>query len=242
MSDSPQPLLGRIAVHLKLIDLDQLSEAMRAHGREGGEKRLGEVLVERGMLTPAQLKQVLRARQQLVVKQRARRAAEETAPGLESQTTPPPKDVAPAHSKTTPELRAPSAPAPQVTQAAADPRGSDKLRDVLASCLEGGASDVHIHAGTPLRARRHGRFEPVGETPIAPAAAESMLLSALTPAQTQALESRGEIDFAWTAPGLGRFRVNVYRQLHGLDGVFSRISGSPPRWPSSRATPRAWCW
>jgi twitching motility protein PilT len=135
----------------------------------------------------------------------------------------------PARPKTTPEPRAPAAPTPQVSQAAADPRGSDKLREVLASCLEGGASDVHVHAGTPLRARRHGRFESAGESPISPEAAESMLLSALTPEQIQALESRGELDFAWTAPGLGRFRVNVYRQLHGLDGVFRSL---PPQVPT----------
>jgi twitching motility protein PilT len=230
MSDSPQPLLGRIAVHLKLIDLDQLSEAMKAHGREGNEKRLGEILVERGMLTPAQLEQVLRARQQLIVKQRARQAAAEAAPALEGGTPAPPKAAPPPHPEAAAAPQGSKAPTPTVTDAKVgpDPRGSERLRELLASCLEGGASDIHIHAGSAVRARRHGRFERVGETPIAPEAAESMLHSALTADQREALESRGEIDFAWTAPGLGRFRVNVYRQLHGLDGVFRSLPARVP--------------
>jgi twitching motility protein PilT len=230
MSGSPQPLLGRIAVHLKLIDLDQLSEAMRAHGRVGNEKRLGEILVELGMLTQAQLEQVLRARQQLIVKQRARQTAVEAAPSLEGGPPAAPKAAPPPRPEAAAESQGSMAPARKVTdtQVGADPRGSERLRELLASCLEGGASDIHVHAGSAARARRHGRFERVGETPIAPEAAEAMLHSALSAEQREALESRGEIDFAWTAAGLGRFRVNVYRQLHGLDGVFRSLPARVP--------------
>jgi twitching motility protein PilT len=85
-----------------------------------------------------------------------------------------------------------------------------------------------VHAATPLRLRLHGRFETVGEAPIAPALAERMLRSALTPPLARCFEERGEIDFAWTVPGLGRFRVNVYRQLCGMDGVFRSIPARVP--------------
>ncbi|MEN8159428.1 MAG: type IV pilus twitching motility protein PilT [Myxococcota bacterium] len=226
MSDSPQPLLGRIAVHLKLISLDQLTEAMKLHGRGGGEKRLGDILIEQGMLTPAQLEKVLRARQQLILKQRAKQAGTAAtaaaAPGREDADAAAPEAPckAPAATRTTPPPVGPNA--------AGGPAGSDELRSLLAGCVEGGASDIHLHAGTPLRVRRHGRFESAGQAPLAPAATETMLRSALTAEQAQALETRGELDFAWTAPGLGRFRVNVYRQLHGLDGVFRTLPAEIP--------------
>src|SRR5512145_3115049 len=84
MSHAPLPLLGRIAVHLKLISVDQLAEATRLQGQAGSEKRLGEILVERGMLTQAQLEQVLRTRQQLLAKQRAKQAVAEALPGPEA--------------------------------------------------------------------------------------------------------------------------------------------------------------
>src|SRR5215468_8909357 len=83
MSNPPIPLLGRIAVHLKLISVDQLAEATRLQSNAGGEKRLGEILIERGMLTQAQLEQVLRVRQQMLVKQRAKSAVETTLPAPE---------------------------------------------------------------------------------------------------------------------------------------------------------------
>ena len=55
-----------------------------------------------------------------------------------------------------------------------------------------------------------------------------MLRSALTPEQVARFDERGEIDFAWTVPGLGRFRVNVYRQLRGMDGVFRALPARVP--------------
>jgi twitching motility protein PilT len=94
--------------------------------------------------------------------------------------------------------------------------------------MQRGASDVHVHAGSPLRLRLHGRFETVGEAALAPDAAERMLRSALTPAQAQRLDERGELDLAWTVPNLGRFRVNVYRELRGVDGVFRSIPARVP--------------
>jgi hypothetical protein len=205
MSTPPIPLLGRIAVHLKLISVDQLAEATRLQGQAGGEKRPGEILVERGMLTPAQLEQVLRHRQQLIARQRAQAAVSLALP---------------------------------------------QLLALLRQGTQRGASDVHVHAGNPLRLRPHGRFETLGEGAIAPEAAEPMLRSALTPAQAQRFDERGEIDFAWTVPGLGRFRANVYRQLRAWTACSapspracrrSRSSASRRAWPSSRTSTRGWC-
>ena len=204
MSHPPLPLLGRIALHLKLISVDQLAEATRLQGQAGSEKRLGEILVERGMLTQAQLEQVLRARQQLLVKQRAKQAAAQAQPSPEPGVSGGPNGGAPA---------------------AGGPRD---LLALLRAGAERGASDVHVHAGTPLRFRLHGRFETASAEPIPPADAERMLRSALDPEQTERLAERGELDFAWSVPGLGRFRVNLYRQLRGLDGVFRRVPARVP--------------
>jgi twitching motility protein PilT len=213
MSNPPIPLLGRIAVHLQLISVDQLAEATRAQGQTGGEKRLGQILVERGMLTPAQLEQVLRARQQLVAKQRERQAVAAALPEPEPEAAQ--AGRSPARSEAQPS---------EATNAA-----EPELLALLRMGVERGASDVHVHAGTKLRLRLHGRFEAASEAPIEASLAERMIRSALDAAQAKRFEERGEVDFAWTVPGLGRFRVNVYRQLRGVDGVFRSI---PARVPS----------
>ena len=224
MPNAPIPLLGRIAVHLKLITMDQLSEATRLQGGASSEKRLGEILVERGMLSAAQLELVLRARQQMIAKQRAKAAAEqeqpEPEPGAASATVqhaPPPAPAGPAR--------------PAAKAKPAKTGGKEASGDLLALLKQGverGASDIHVHSGSPLRLRLHGRFEALGEQPIAAAAAEKLLRSALTTEQAKRFDERGELDFAWSVPNLGRFRVNVYRQLRGVDGVFRSIPARVP--------------
>ena len=54
---APLPLLGRIAVQLKMITQDQLAQATRKQAELGGAKNIGTVLCELGMLTQAQLAQ-----------------------------------------------------------------------------------------------------------------------------------------------------------------------------------------
>jgi twitching motility protein PilT len=220
MSNPPIPLLGRIAVHLKLISVEQLAEATRLQGTGSSEKRLGEILVERGLLTQAQLEVVLRARQQMIAKQRAKEAAAQALPEPEPGAV---TAEGPAKSADRPHRKPGSA-----GRAASAAGGETSLLSFLRQGVERGASDIHIHAGSPLRLRLHGRFEPVNDQPIATAAAETLLRSALTPDQARRLDERGELDFAWTVPNLGRFRVNVYRQLHGTDGVFRSIPAHVP--------------
>ena len=221
MSNPPIPLLGRIAVHLKLISVEQLAEATRLQGQAPSEKRLGDILVERGMLTTAQLEQVLRARQQMIVKQRAREAAAQALPEPEAGAA-----TVPAAGADRPRSR--PAEAGRAASVGTSSGAGTSLIALLRQGVERGASDVHVHGGNPLRLRLHGRFEPLDAQVIDAASAERMLRSAFTPEQARSFDERGEIDFAWTVPELGRFRVNVYRQLGGVDGVFRSIPAHVP--------------
>jgi len=62
-------LLGRLAVHYKLIPSDQLADVTRQQARLGGVPALGDLLVERGWISAAQLNRLLavqrEAREQL---------------------------------------------------------------------------------------------------------------------------------------------------------------------------------
>jgi twitching motility protein PilT len=94
--------------------------------------------------------------------------------------------------------------------------------------VEKRASDVHLHAGLPLRYRLHGRFVAQGDRPIPPERSEAMVLSILDGEQRARLSQGGQLDFACSLPGIGRFRVNVFRQQGGLDGVFRHVPAEPP--------------
>jgi twitching motility protein PilT len=68
---APVPLLGRIAVQARLINMDQLAEATAEQGRRSDGTPLGDILVEKGLITPRQLAALLRKQQEIAARQRA---------------------------------------------------------------------------------------------------------------------------------------------------------------------------
>jgi twitching motility protein PilT len=240
----PAPLLGRLAVHLKMISMDQLAEAVRAQGRAGEEARLGEILIELGFIDRAQHAKLLAAQQQVLAKQKGQAAPAAVRPVPAPAHAP--STAAPRPAPTPPPVAAakPKPAAAPVAAAAAsagpDPIGSasdfavstdtDRARfeAILRSAIAQGASDVHLHEGAQARIRIAGRLVAHEEQMLGPEAAERMVLSFLTEAQREALAVRGELDVCHTFPGIGRFRANLYRGLRGLDGVFRFITAEPP--------------
>ncbi|HKV11612.1 MAG TPA: PilT/PilU family type 4a pilus ATPase [Thermoanaerobaculia bacterium] len=248
-------LFGRIALHYKLITREQLMEATSQQSREGGYRKLGEILVERGVLSPPQLTQLLAVQKEYVAKQQAQAApapepASPAAPAGPLIASPMPaslvQEAAPLASLVAevaaPPLAAPAPPAaaaPPVmapAPAAAPPRsvslGSQSARELdrlLETCVRRGASDIHVHSGAPLKIRIHGRLQELdGGDLLAPAVAERIIQEILTGEQKEALRAHGQVDFAYTLPGVGRFRANAYRQQIGMDAVFRAIPPQPP--------------
>ncbi len=191
-------LFGRIALHYKLVTREQLVEAAEWQAREGSQIRLGEILVDKGYLTRHHLDQLLAVQQDYVEKQQAQGKGAEPA----GPRVPSLRDF---------ELEA--------------PRGLDRL---LEHTLRSGASDLHIHSRSTVKLRRRGQLSELAPEPLDPQLAEKLVLEVLDPAQTTALREKGQIDFAYDLPGVGRFRSNAYRQQRGMDAVFRAIPPQPP--------------
>jgi twitching motility protein PilT len=249
MGDSNDALLGRIAVHTKLISQEQLNQATETQGRGGGRQRLGEILVEKGFIDPAQLQKLLAAQKQVLAKQAAQRVAKTVAAvlpepeiGAAAATAREPVTSPAAPPAPSPSARAGSgaktgAPEPPIEATPSarrgpvltgDPQAREALHSILREAVAAGASDVHLHAGAPLRQRRHGVLEEQSGPPLDPAKADAMLRSILTEEQVVALDADGQIDLAYTLPGVGRFRANLYRQQRGTDGVLRAVPDHPP--------------
>jgi twitching motility protein PilT len=198
-------LFGRIALHYKLVTREQLLEAAQWQAREDSPRKLGEILVEKGHLTPAQLEQLLTVQREYLAGQPARSSG--SAPSSEL-----PPDPGPA-----------SPPRPALSLD--EPRALDRL---LEHALRSGASDLHIHSGATVKLRTRGRLADLGSAPLDAATAERLVAEILTSEQAAALRERGEVDFAYNLPGVGRFRSNAYRQQRGIDAVFRAIPSRPP--------------
>jgi twitching motility protein PilT len=110
-----------------------------------------------------------------------------------------------------------------------DPGAEDreKLESILSQGIASHASDIHLHAGGPLKTRINGEFV-VADQNIESDSVERMVTAALTPEQREILGRQGELDFCFELPGIGRFRANAYRQQRGLDAVFRTIPDKPP--------------
>ncbi len=110
------------------------------------------------------------------------------------------------------------------------PRTMD-LNALLRRGVDLGASDVHLKLDQPPMLRRDGSIAPLVECPPL---GESDLLAALetitrvAPERLRAFHETGDLDIAYTAEGLPRFRVNAFRQRGAISFAFRVIPREVP--------------
>jgi twitching motility protein PilT len=226
-------LLGRIAVSAKLISQEQLLEALQAQDHMGATKRLGDILLELGYISQAQLEWLLRAQQTLLQRERQVEAERQHRANLEEQrsgaedgtATLPQAETSSQPQASTPRSSAAPVPAQTVPSAQAAP---PMLHRILARGMQLGASDVHIHTGLPIQMRVGGQLLKAKSAPLDPAQSESLILEILTAEERAAFGAHNDLDFAYTIASVGRFRGNVYRQRRGIDAIFRPIPLQPP--------------
>jgi twitching motility protein PilT len=96
--------------------------------------------------------------------------------------------------------------------------------DLLSEVIERKASDLHISAGARPMIRQRGRLVALEDYPVLDSTTTRELIYAiLGNDQRQRLETDWQIDFAYSVPGLGRFRVNAYFQRSAIGAAFRLI-------------------
>lgn len=96
--------------------------------------------------------------------------------------------------------------------------------DLLRLMLERGGSDLHITVGSPPGLRMRGELIPVENSrPLTPRDAQVMIMGLLSEEQRRRFETELELDFAYSIPGVSRFRANVFQQRNSIGAVFRVI-------------------
>ena len=87
------------------------------------------------------------------------------------------------------------------------------------------ASDLHLGAGTVPMYRHDGQLVPLpGDfAKFTPDSLKESLYGILSPDQKQNFERDLELDLAYSAAGMGRFRVNLYWQRNSIGAAFRYI-------------------
>lgn len=89
-------------------------------------------------------------------------------------------------------------------------------------------SDLHVKAGGPPCVRVGGRLQRTDFPPLTAPDCERVALEIMDEEQAATFKRRGEVDFAYSAGNLGRFRVNVFRQRGSVAIAARRVlPGSP---------------
>jgi len=101
------------------------------------------------------------------------------------------------------------------------------FNDLLKLAIDRGASDLHIHVGLPAMARISGKLVPVSEPKMTPAATESLVKLMCNDKQREQFEAKQQVDLAYSVNGLGRFRVNLFRQRGSVSSVLRIINSDP---------------
>ena len=100
------------------------------------------------------------------------------------------------------------------------------FNDLLQQIVERGASDVHIHVGLPAMARVSGKLTPVTEGRITPKFTSALVDLMCNPSQKAAFDTKHQVDLAYSVAGLGRFRVNLFRQRGSVSAVLRVINSN----------------
>jgi twitching motility protein PilT len=86
-----------------------------------------------------------------------------------------------------------------------------------------GASDLHLSSGSPPIFRLRGEMERQNFKSLGHEELKSILYEILTQAQRELFDEKHDLDFAYTVPGLARFRGNLMMQHRGIAAVFRII-------------------
>jgi len=100
-----------------------------------------------------------------------------------------------------------------------------EIDGLLKLMSDNGSSDLHIKVGSPPAVRLNGKLLMLRDLPsLSPQATHDLAVGMMDDRQKLSFENHHEIDFAYSLPGVGRFRVNAFRQRGSVGLTLRRVS------------------
>jgi twitching motility protein PilT len=114
---------------------------------------------------------------------------------------------------------------------AAPKRREARLRpidELLKVMIERNASDLHLKSGSPPVIRIDGELAVTDDASLVPDDTKEYAAAIMSDRQIRRFSEHSEVDFAYSLPGLGRYRVNVYRQRGSISIAMRRVATKIP--------------
>jgi twitching motility protein PilT len=103
-----------------------------------------------------------------------------------------------------------------------------EITELLRHAVEVGASDLHLKAGNVPFARVDGELSPTAFGAMSAADTEAAALALMPEHKRRAFEATSEADLGYTLAGVGRFRVNLFRQRSMVGLAIRRVRSEVP--------------
>lgn len=102
------------------------------------------------------------------------------------------------------------------------------FKDYLRLMVEKDGSDLYLSTGAPISAKIYGKLVPMSKEPLPQGAVKKIAFSLMDEDQKKEFEHKPESNLAISEPGVGRFRVNVFKQRNELSMVIRTIKTDIP--------------
>ena len=95
---------------------------------------------------------------------------------------------------------------------------------LLKELVQRGASDIHLHAGLYPMARVNGKLVRVGNDELKPEVTAGIVNIVCDERTKEIFDEKKQVDLSYSIVGVGRFRVNLFRQRGSISAVLRIIS------------------
>jgi twitching motility protein PilT len=109
-----------------------------------------------------------------------------------------------------------------------------EINELLRFTVEKGASDLHLKVGNVPFVRVDGELQPTQFPTLAPSDTEGFAQVLMSDHKKREFEQHSEADLGYTLAGVGRFRVNVFRQRGVVGLAIRRVRSESPTFEELR--------
>lgn len=103
------------------------------------------------------------------------------------------------------------------------------IEELLRIAKEHEASDVHITVGVPPKMRVNGKLTDMNFPKLMPEDTSAIIREMLEPREAEILEEKGEVDYSFSIPQVGRYRVNVFKQRGSVSAAIRLVGAQIPK-------------
>lgn len=90
------------------------------------------------------------------------------------------------------------------------------IKELFRGLVEENASDLLLAAGVPPSLKKDNEVRRLSASSLTPQQIKAYALELMSEVQRDEFERKKELDFSYTIPDIGRFRINVYKQRNSV--------------------------